>query len=267
MEIFLGSECNNNCRFCCAKDFISEPFNRILEKIKKAGKINFTGGEPTLKKRLPELIEYAGEKEVEITTNGRMFSYDKFTKKIVESGLDRAIVSVHGHKSSLHDYLTRSEGSFEQTKKGLKKLKEFVPVQANVLVNTVNYRSLPKITEMVVGEGVESVCFIYPVLGGNIFNYLWFFPDFGDIENVLNDSIKVAKRNGVRAEVLNVPRCFLDDNEINAAEKKYPMIEEKKFVKTNGCRRCIYFERCPGVSQVYVNLKGEKVRPVEKNGM
>ncbi|MBU4449766.1 MAG: glutamate racemase, partial [Actinobacteria bacterium] len=56
--------------------------------------------------------------------------------------------SIHGHTPELHDSLTRSKGSFEQTKQGIKNLIELAqPISTNTVVVKQNYKYLAKITE------------------------------------------------------------------------------------------------------------------------
>ncbi|UCG95417.1 MAG: radical SAM protein [archaeon] len=260
MDIFLDYKCNNNCRFCCVRDckFI-KPVNQVIKEIKSAKEVNFTGGEPTLRKDLKDFIEYAGQKKVILTTNGRVFSNKKMAGDLVGAGLNEAVVSVHGNEKT-HDYLTQTKGSFNQTIKGLDNLKESVPVRAKILVNDMNYRILPKIVEMLL-EKVKGICFIYPIVEGNLLKHLWLVPRFESIEKYLHESIKNAEENGLNAEVLNVPPCFLRGHEKNIS-KEHGLEKEKSFVKPEACKSCSYNQECSGISKDYVNLKGENVKPV-----
>ena len=63
-----------------------------LELARKNGaeKIVFTGGEPTIRKDILNLVAYAkkiGFSDILIITNGRMCSYPEFMDKLVANGL------------------------------------------------------------------------------------------------------------------------------------------------------------------------------------
>ncbi|MCD6367902.1 MAG: radical SAM protein, partial [Candidatus Aenigmarchaeota archaeon] len=178
VEIVVGFLCNNNCMFCSVGN---RNFNKSTEQIKmdidravkeNPNEINFTGGEPTIRKDIFELVKYASEKvsDVRITTNGRMLSKKSFTKKIVKSGLTGAIFSIHSPYPKVHDYLVQVNGAFIQAINGLKNLKKFTDkIDVNIVINNLNYRSLHKLTEMLFSKyNVRSICFIYPDIDGNL---------------------------------------------------------------------------------------------------
>ncbi|MFX7589859.1 radical SAM protein, partial [Acinetobacter baumannii] len=58
--------------------------------------VRFTGGEPLVRKELPQMIERARSKEgiedVAITTNGLLFA--KRAKELVQAGLNRVNISL-----------------------------------------------------------------------------------------------------------------------------------------------------------------------------
>ena len=92
----LGSKCNNNCIFCSVKnrDIVDistqEAKNNILQaKHRGFTKIQFTGGEPTIRPDLISIIKFSkikGFSSIGLSSNGRMFSYEKFAKSVIQSG-------------------------------------------------------------------------------------------------------------------------------------------------------------------------------------
>jgi len=76
--------------------------------------IVFTGGEPTARRDIFELINYArflGFKVIQIQSNGRMFSYMDLCRFIVKAGATEFSPSVHGYNEKTHDFLTSAKGS------------------------------------------------------------------------------------------------------------------------------------------------------------
>jgi len=143
LEIIIGWECNNNCMFCSnpemKKIFDSKNTEKMdVSMIKiKLSKYNpkeiktliFVGGEPTISKNLFELINFSihlGFQKIFLMTNGRMLSNKSFFKKLLKYPQIELGISIHGHNSEIHDSLTRTEGSFKQTIKGMNNLKKLV---------------------------------------------------------------------------------------------------------------------------------------------
>src|SRR6056297_3922347 len=132
--VFVGYACNNNCIFCLdsAKRHLPP---RSTKEIKKdilssaedgATYLELIGGEVTIRKDAPELIEFADSLDFEtisLTTNGRMLAYPEYARQLVEAGLNSLVFSIHGHTAELHDYLTGVKGSFDQLGKGIDNVK------------------------------------------------------------------------------------------------------------------------------------------------
>jgi len=97
--VFTGYTCNNKCIFCCNEnkrgayeDKKTDELKRNILEARRRGSsyLEIIGGEPTLRKDIVEIVSFAkscGFKTIMFSTNGRMFSYDSFAKKIVKSGL------------------------------------------------------------------------------------------------------------------------------------------------------------------------------------
>ncbi len=107
--------CNAKCPFCSihslpesyiAKDMNTEQIKLIITQIAELGvnALSFTGGEPTLRKDLPELIHHAGIVENRMTglaTNG--YFLPTLFKKNKMDGLDYILLSIDYPSADLHD--------------------------------------------------------------------------------------------------------------------------------------------------------------------
>ena len=79
MDLALTYRCNNNCAHCYnarprqQNELSTAEWKRILDKLWDIGvpHIVFTGGEPTLRDDLPELVAYAEKKGDGINENNR----------------------------------------------------------------------------------------------------------------------------------------------------------------------------------------------------
>ena len=121
--------CNNHCRFCAVGNRIQEdlPLDEIKARLtehRAAGVdlLDLDGGEPTLVPRLPELIRWAREagfRRVNVTTNGRTLANPGTAKRLAAAGLTDLLISLHGPSAAIHDDLTLTPGSFQQTTRGI----------------------------------------------------------------------------------------------------------------------------------------------------
>ncbi|RLI50096.1 MAG: radical SAM protein [Candidatus Thorarchaeota archaeon] len=135
-EIALTYRCNNRCRFCYAYspyrksgEMTTEEVKRVIDVIADDAHVpslSFTGGEPTLRDDLFELIEYGRKKglRMNLITNGRRCADKRFVDRLVDAGLNSAQVSIEGPDAETHDYIVGVPGAFEQTVKGIKNLRE-----------------------------------------------------------------------------------------------------------------------------------------------
>jgi len=130
MDLAITYRCNNNCSHCYndrPRDYpeiSTEQWKKIIDKIWELGipHIVFTGGEPTLRKDLPELISHA-EKNGQITglnTNGRLLRDIKFVNQLVRSGLDHIQITLESHDPSIHDGMVAKSGAWEETVAGIR---------------------------------------------------------------------------------------------------------------------------------------------------
>jgi len=279
VEIIVGFSCNNNCKFCSIRerDF-NKTTNQIKEDIKRAFEqthyeVNFTGGEPTIRQDLPELVKYAKEvgfKRISVTTNGRIFSYKEFTKKIVDAGLNGAIFSIHSNIPELHDYLTGVPSCFDQMLKGFYNLKRYVKeIDVNTVVNQKNYKNLPELADFLVNLNVRSNCIIFPTIDGNLLNNTELIPDMSKSSPYIKKAIDILVKNKITAWSLNIPVCFMKGYEkySELMELKTKMIwpdqetnlDEKRLegkVKVKACEECKFRLVCAGICEKYVKIKG-----------
>jgi len=121
--------CNNHCSFCAVGNRIREdlPLDEIKTRLaehRAAGieLLDLDGGEPTLVPRLPELIRWArdqGFQRVNVTTNGRTLANPGTAGRLAAAGLTDLLISLHGPSAEVHDELTGTPGSFQQTTRGI----------------------------------------------------------------------------------------------------------------------------------------------------
>jgi len=296
VDIKLGFQCNNHCRFCVQgnkreiyPNKTTDQIKKILIKTRKKHQgVVFTGGEPTIRKDLPELVECAkklGFKIIQIQTNGRMFAYKKFCQNLIKKGANEFALALHGHNAKLHDSLTTVPGSFEQTTTGIKNLKS---LNQRVLMNTVitkpNYKYLPQIAKLLVSLGVDQFQFAFIHINQIILNNKKLIDDIvprkSKVMPYVKKGLQIGIDAGVRVMTEAIPYCFMKGYEDYIAEKIIPdgavydatwSIEDYgSYRRTEGkikgpnCLKCKYFKVCEGPWKEYPQIFGwEEFKPIK----
>lgn len=235
VDIKVGFKCNNKCRFCVQGNKRNSLVDKTTQEVKKILRearrdcdgVVFTGGEPTIRKDILELVKYASSlkfKVIQIQTNGRMFYYGRFCDEIIKAGATEFSPAVHGHTAELHDYLTSSAGSFNQTALGIKNLKaRNQTVITNTVVTKSNYRHLPEIAEFLVSLGVDQFQFAFVhALGRAEENFASIVPRMALIETYLKKGLDIGIKAGLNVMTEAVPYCFMGGFEEHIAEKVIP---------------------------------------------
>jgi hypothetical protein len=118
--VYITNKCNLRCNICFDRagkvGYLYEPsLEQILGMFDTLRKnkpvptpaIQLTGGEPTLRKDLPEIIRRAkqrGFRNVEVNTNGIIFARDKdFFKRCFEAGMDTIYLSFDGLDAKVYE--------------------------------------------------------------------------------------------------------------------------------------------------------------------
>ena len=293
MDIIVGYSCNNHCRFCCERgnsgDKTTEQIKDEIKKAKEAGvnRLVFTGGEPTIRKDIIELIRYAkqfGFDEIFMITNGRMMSYEKFANKIINAGLTHILFSLHAPKASVHDFLTQSPGSFNQIIKGMKNaLAMNVMVENNTVLTKYNYHLFPELADKLLDMGVNyyEAIFVNPVK--NILqDFDSLVPNLSDLDRFVRDAMKKGDAKKVWCTIEGIPFCHLDGVEEHATElymakerilsgPKNRLVEDvnksrqlKAKIKPEKCRGCKFFNVCEGIWGNYYIRRGDaELKPIK----
>ncbi len=136
-EIAVTYRCQNRCDFCYAsspyrgstmKEMTLDEVRTVIGKIWREAMvptISFTGGEPTLRNDLPEMVRCASGMgmRVNLITNGIRCADSGFVQALADAGLKSAQVSLESHRADIHDDITGNPGSHAKTLRGIENLK------------------------------------------------------------------------------------------------------------------------------------------------
>jgi len=121
-------QCNQKCLFCYAsgqklsksKELSTQEWKNAIDKLKKAGvpMITFTGGEPTMRYDLCELVDYSKWFVTRLNTNGVLLSYD-LCANLAKASLDSVQITLYSSDENVHNELVGSQ-HFSDTVQGIK---------------------------------------------------------------------------------------------------------------------------------------------------
>jgi len=296
-KIDLGYQCNNHCRFCINSEKRTLP-PKTTEEVKKEIilarqnniiSLELLGGEPTIRPDIIEIIKFAtkmGFRRILLETNGRMLSYLNFARKIVGADPLNIMFSIHGHNAKMHDFLTRTPGSFYQLMKGLENLRRlnFQNLTSNTIVTKYNYRYLFQIGKFIYSQGIKDSNFIFPYCnsGQAYYNFEKIVPKISRVTPFLRECLKISKEKSLNWKIGNFPLCGIYDylNYMGRSSEKEKIISRKNInsnsnlalplkkekIKTKRCNNCKLHNICDGIFKEYFSRYGDReLKPVPQS--
>lgn len=139
--------CNQKCLHCYAagqtyaekKELSTEEWKMIIDKCKQAciPQLTFTGGEPTKREDLVELIDYSRWFITRLNTNGVLLT-PELCKQLNEASLDSVQITFYSSQKEKHNQLVGAN-NFDQTVEGIKNaLNADLPVSINTPLCSIN---------------------------------------------------------------------------------------------------------------------------------
>jgi radical SAM protein with 4Fe4S-binding SPASM domain len=168
MDLAITYRCNNDCTHCYNArprnypELSTQMWHQILDKLWSIGipHVVFTGGEPTLRLDLPELIAHA-EQNGQITginTNGRRLADRAYVENLVKVGLDHVQITLESHDPGIHDSMVNKQGAWKQTIAGIQNVLETpLYVMTNTTMLSTNSYKLEQTLEFLASLGVPTV--------------------------------------------------------------------------------------------------------------
>ena len=167
MDLALTYRCNNNCIHCYnnrrnSEELGTEEWKKVLDILWDLGipHVVFTGGEPTLRDDLVELIRHA-ESNGQITglnTNGRKLADAKYLASLISAGLDHVQITIESYDARRHDAITRVKGSYQETVKGIRNvLSQGIYLVTNTTVMQENLDDIIPTIEFLRDLGVKHI--------------------------------------------------------------------------------------------------------------
>lgn len=111
-------QCNQKCVFCYAagqemaktEELTTQQWKQVIDRLEKARvpMVTFTGGEPTQRADIAQLVGYARRMVTRLNTNGVNLT-PELVGQLKEAGLDSLQVTLYSHDENIHNALVGSE--------------------------------------------------------------------------------------------------------------------------------------------------------------
>jgi len=163
MDLALTYKCNLKCMKCYlgdanSKELSTEEWLRAYETLWSLGipQIVFTGGEPTLRGDIVELVSEADEFVTGMVTNGTKLKH--LAKGLKDASLDYVQITIESYDHQIHDQMTTVSGSHDLTVSGItESLKAGLQVVTNTTLTRLNADQFLATMLWLKGVGVTNI--------------------------------------------------------------------------------------------------------------
>lgn len=210
--------CNLKCVHCYAhakdlafeNELSTEEGKKILDDLSdfKVPVVLFSGGEPLVRKDLPELAEYAVQKGMRavISTNGTLIT-PSMARILKDIGLSYVGISLDGMEQ-INDRFRGVKGAFKSALDGIKNCQDAgIKVGLRFTINKFNVKEIPNIFDLLETMNIPRVCFYHLVYAGRGSNLVK--DDLSHLEtrktlDLIMDRTRLLHDKGMAKEVLTV---------------------------------------------------------------
>ncbi|HAF96677.1 MAG: hypothetical protein A2X34_07940 [Elusimicrobia bacterium GWC2_51_8] len=299
--------CNQKCSFCAKgspppgvkASLSTAEALAVLSKARREGYdfLSIDGGEPTLRRDLPELVSAAarmGYGMLAITTNavaladGKMVN--EFLRRLNPPGCLGFCVSLHSHLAGVSEKLTRAPGTFEKTLSGVRAIdRAGFNFSFYFVITTLNFRSIPRYADFIIKNfpRANAVTFSYIFPSSNLgAEALDLYPRISPTSPYLAKAAGILEAAGINTFLGScgvVPLClmrgteqlFLDTSKMAGSEfmtfdtqrmAPFPFFDNafnrQNRTKGPACAKCFINRACNGVWNFYAEKFGfSELRP------
>jgi sulfatase maturation enzyme AslB (radical SAM superfamily) len=255
-----------------------QAYNRSVAAAVRNGAthISITGGEPTIHEQIVDILSHAKAKELTVTlqTNGRRLSDRDFARGF-QGLVDQYVIALHGSQPSVHDVITRREGSFLQTVAGVKNVSQTgASVVAKVVLSAFNVNDLVKLAELILELQMDAAIFAFPHgVGDALKNYNKIIVPYSRLWPLLRPAVDILGGNDIGVGIETFPfcvvygyerlvlECFLSKGEAevqfpNERRKNWTVLRLKQKRKFEQCSTCCFNPICEGIWTEYAEMFG-----------
>lgn len=214
----MTRRCNLKCVHCYAQsrnieyknELTTHQGKELIDDLAQFGApvILFSGGEPLMRRDLPELALHARSRGMRavISTNGTLID-KRMAKVLKEIGLSYVGVSLDGMRET-NDRFRGVKGAFDAALEGMRNcLAEGIKVGLRFTINKKNVRDIPAIFDLLEKENIPRVCFyhlVYSGRGSKLIEHDLSHEESRKTLDLIMDRTKAVHDRGFPMEVLTV---------------------------------------------------------------
>ncbi len=285
----FGEQCNYRCPMCSNTGERTLFFRETDELLRRAAFLHglgfrravITGGEATIHPGFWTVVErlFAYGMAWDTNTHGRTYATPGFARRAVDTGLRRAIVSLHSHVPATSAAIFgTNEASHHGTVAGIEQLLGVgVAVMVNCVLNELNLPHIEAYLDWARQRfGPRTVFkFVFPTTIGKGGRWSGIATlRYRDVRDVVARLRAQAAPHGTRLFFESFPNCVVGDPDARnlgrsafgeshylddaTGDRVYAMrhIEAELSAFAEACRGCAAVRRCPGVSAAYLERHG-----------
>ena len=217
--------CNCDCRYCynvwkspnqsypkglMKLAEIQDLFERLLDEVPLQS-VAISGGEPFLRKDLPEIVSYLWARglNVVIITNGTMLSQENIERTCGAINYEVPLLS---YRKEVHNYLMRYD-SFPKVIKGMKNLwKAKARFVVAFIATRLNAADLERTVQLAIAMGAEAIQ--YNRMNAGAYNYQYLSELLPTVE-MIKDNLDTLQAMSVQFGIpvscsVPIPPCLID---------------------------------------------------------
>jgi Fe-coproporphyrin III synthase len=173
----MTQQCNLKCVHCYAQAKMTQQANelstdegkKLIDDLSNMGApvMLFSGGEPLMRKDLPELAAYSVQKGMRavISTNGTLIDA-KTAQTLKEIGLSYVGISLDG-MMEINDKFRGVAGAFDAALKGIENCQQAgIKVGLRFTINKFNVNEIPALFDLLEEREIPRICFYHLVYAG-----------------------------------------------------------------------------------------------------
>jgi len=278
-DVAIWNKCNNHCVMCTNPSTyqLEEVFPYSFENIKKRWskvklKLNdtiaLTGGEPTIHPNFFKVVHWFHSQypknKIAIASNGRMFYYQNFTKKLLKIDNLLLQIAIHGYNERTHEMITRVKGSFKQTVKGIHNILRYKnnsqELEIRIIITRLTYKNLSKILNFLKNDfnikKIEDIALIFMEMEGQAkdnFNIVGI--TYKEVMKYLPKVVKEWAPQFNDFRLYHFPLCVLPPSLWKYA---WRTLRGEEVMFLPHCKKCPFKKYCLGIHRDYLTLIGDK---------
>lgn len=278
--LYITDKCNSNCIMCpmaepVRRDGHTVPFEILKELIRYMPSgiehLTITGGEPFyIREQLFDILKDLKDSNkicsYLLLSNGRIFANKDYCLRFASVVPEDFLVGIplHGPNPEIHDTISQSPGSFNQTVSGIHNLlaTNKMSVEIRIVVNKINAPYLLDIARLISDRfpRVDSVKIMgMEMLGNAIVNSEQVWIPYEDAFSKMKPAIDHLIERGIDVAIYNFPLCFIEKSYWNLCANS---ITEYKIKYLDECANCCEKSACGGIFTGTDKYLIGKVKPI-----